>query len=310
VSGLGNLDAACNARYQTAGVQFRLIQLAITPEELSDTDRLRNHLAFRCFGSNESRITSFFANPFGPVVTKYGLLDDLPPDCLKDDEVPLALIYWTFRNGIEFIDMWSVRRRITRRSPDTDWLPLVSDRRAAEGEARFFQFQNHIAEIRLSQINLETIIATQRFKWLPPVGFLPITNIIPGPITPQPIVATPQISLLAALGFLPVPNLGVSRGFRYQRFFQGQTYNNPVFIEGAQLESLLQESFHYPGIDLNSKELIWLYFVRENQQAIDGSTTNPPQSYLVFASGHLPYRGNARLDVNRVQYGNYAQDST
>lgn len=279
VSGLGNLDAACNARYQTAGVRFRLSQLAMTPAELSDSARLRNHLAYRCFGSNEARVTSFFADPFGRLVTEYGLLDDLRATCLLDNEVPLALIYWTFRNGIEFIDMWSVRRRVTSRSANNDWRVLLSDRRVAEAEARFLQFQNHIGEFRLSENNLEEIVATKSFKMLP------------------------------AAGLLPIGGVGSSRGFRYQRFFEGQTYNQPVFMEGAQLESLLHESFHYPGIDLNSRELIWLYFVRENQQSIDRSTTNPPQSYLAFASGHMPYRGNARFDVNRYQYGNYAQDS-
>ncbi len=276
VSGLGNLDAGCNAKYSTDGVQFRLIQVAITPTELNDVNVLRNHLAYRCFGGQDAAVTSFSINPFGPVVEQYGLLDGLREQrCLLDNEVPLALIYWSLRGGIEFVDMWSVRRRVTRRSADADWLPLVSDRRAAEGEARFFQYQDHITDIRVNQINLENIIATQQFRRLP------------------------------AAGLLPISDTRSSRGFRYQQFFRDQTCNIPVFIQSAQLESLLHESFHYPSIDLRSRELIWLYFVRENQEAIDGSTTNPPQKYLVFASGHMPYRGNATLDVNGVQYSNY-----
>src|SRR5574337_1229127 len=79
VSGLGNIEATCNTRYQTEGVQFRLIQLPISANDLSDEAHLRNRVAYYCFGTQDTEVTSFFANPFGPVVEKYGLLDDLRP---------------------------------------------------------------------------------------------------------------------------------------------------------------------------------------------------------------------------------------
>jgi hypothetical protein len=270
---LGNLDAACNARYQIEGVQFRLIQLPITPTELNDAQHLRNHLAYRCFGLNDNTVTSFVANPFGPVVTKYGLMDELRPNCLQDNEVPLALIFWTVTNGIEFVDMWSVRRRIIRLSTDNDWALLTTDRRMAEGEAMFLQFQDQIEEMRLQGQNLKSIIGITRFDKLPPVGIL------------------------------PVGDLGA--GFDYRAFFGNHTYRAPVFIEGAQLLSLWHESLRYPPIELSSDVLIWLYLVQENIQTIDKATQNPPQSYLVFANGYMPFYGAARYDVNRWSYSNY-----
>ena len=275
VSGLGNLDAACNAKYQIDGVQFRLIQLPITPTELSDTTHLRNHLAYRCFGVNDSAMTSFIANPFGPVVTKYGLMDDLRPTCLQDNEVPLALIFWTVTNGIEFIDMWSVRRRIATKSADTDWLPLLSDRRIAEGEAMFLQFQDQIEEMQLSGLSLLQTTAQQFFQYLPPVGLLPIST------------------------------SGAAHGFDYSVFFTHMTYRRPIFIEGAQLRPLLQEAFTYPPVETNGKLVVWLYTVRENAQAVL-SVSKPPQAYLIFASGHIPYRGEARYDVHHWDFGNFA----
>jgi hypothetical protein len=121
-------------------------------------------------------------------------------------------------------------------------------------------------------LNLGTISATGRFRYLPPAALLPV---------------------------------GAGRGFDYSVFFGQMTHRNPIFIEGAQLRSLLQESFDYPPIDVNSEIVVWLYLVRENAQA-SLSSAQPPQSYLVFASGHMPYRGEARYDVHHWNFGNFS----
>jgi hypothetical protein len=211
------------------------------------------------------------ANLFGPVVTRYGLLDDLRPDCLKDDEVPLALIFWTAADGLKFVDLWSVRRRITRRSADTDWPLLISDRRAAEGEAMFLQFQDQIEEMRVnSNENMESIVATSRFRYLPPVGMVPIAS------------------------------NNFHRGFHPDLFFDTIVHHPIVHIEGARLKALVNAALHYPPIDLNDRVMIWIYYVRENRQA---TTTQP---YLIFSSGHMAYMGDPHFDVNRWDFGNLA----
>jgi hypothetical protein len=277
VSGLGNIDAACNARYQIDGVQFRLIQLPVSATDLNDPAHLRNRLAYRCFGLNGNGASSFVANPFGQVVKKYGLLDDLRTNCLQDNEVPLAILSWTAANGIEFVDMWSVRRHMIRRSADAGWPLFVSDRRLAEGEAMFLQFQDQIESIRLAGQHLLSMVASTQLDYLPPAGLLPVAD------------------------------RGSSKDFLFQTFFQGVTLREPVHIEGALTRALLQEALAYPPIDLNGDEMLWLYWVRENVQAIDEHPAQSTPAYLMFVNGHLPYRGNARFDLNRWDYANFAE---
>jgi hypothetical protein len=86
------------------------------------------------------------------------------------------------------------------------------------------------------------------------------------------------------------------------------TYRGPAFINAARLEGLVRESLCYPPIDPGGDEMIWLYRVRENRMAIDFATggSKRPHSYLVFASGHLPYRADAQYDLAYWNYGNFA----
>jgi hypothetical protein len=270
VSGLGNLDAACNARYNTDGVQFRLIQLSVPTAELADAPHLRNILAYRCFGSYDADVTSFFANPFGPIVDQYGLLDDLRADCLRDDEVPLALLYWTSTTGIEFIDLWSVRRRVTQRAANANWQVLVSDRMQAEGEARYFQFEGQIENIRIQETNLMTsVAAVDHFKFLPPVGFLPIT----GTNSPS--------------------------GFDKNRFFGSLASNDVSHIDARLLREFLHDSFFHQPIDTGKTEKIQLYWIHENVTAVQQQQV--PQLVLVFASAALADHDVARF--GRAKWG-------
>jgi hypothetical protein len=271
-SGLGNAPAACNTDHTVEGVQFRLIQLSLTPEELADTRRLRNLVAYKCFGVQDSRYRAFVGNPFGPPVEQYGLVDDLRGKCLHDTDVPLAVIHWT-RAGLDFVDNWSVRRRLARHSVSQDWPLFVDDRRASEAEAMFLQFQSQVTALRLSEPNPESLIASQYLRFLPPVGLLPLTG------------------------------GGSLRGFVQSKFFGGLTTRGPVFIEGAGLEALVRRALPCAPIDTQSGELIWLYVVRENRdpRAAGGSGT----PYLVFTSGHVPFAGATRLDVARTSGANY-----
>ena len=62
----------------------------------------------------------------------------------------------------------------------------------------------------------------------------------------------------------------------------------------------------YPPLSLDTGELIWLYQVRQNRQTIDAGGSGAPQPYLIFSSGHVPFCGEARFDVNRYSYSNYS----
>jgi hypothetical protein len=269
VNGLGNEDALCNVALEAEALAFRLIRLAISHDELVAKDLLRNRVAYECFGTDA--LAGVVANPFGPAVTSYGLLDTLRTETLTDDEAPLALIGWSIDDGIQFVDLWSVRRRLTHRAVEGDWLSVVSDRRRAEGEAMFLQFQQQILELA-DEPNADLLVATDIFEQLPPAGLLPIQG--PG-----------------------------GSGFHYAEFFLGQTVRNPVYIEGSRLDELIESSFAYPPIELGSGAFTWLYVVRENAE--------PPQSgtrrqYMAFSSGFMPYEGNAQFDLSRWDYSNYS----
>jgi hypothetical protein len=239
---------------------------------LQSTNRLRNIIAYKCFGAAD--VKPFIADPFGTEVRKWGLLDDLRSNPLTDCEVPLAVLFWTEADGISFIDMWSVRRRIIKPKTASMWITLNSDRRCAESEAMFLQFQDQLQDLRKQPLNLATVDATTVFNFLPPIGFLPV-------------------------GTAPLP------AFDYKAFFQNKIHRDPVFIEGAQMDSLMKEALSYPPVDLSSGEMVWLYFIRENVQLFDLGGAQRPETYIVFVNGHTLYRGDARYDLNRFDFGNF-----
>lgn len=275
-SGVNSAAVTCNSDTIVNAVQFRLIQLdpPITSAELQDKDHLRNLVAYKCFGVDE--ITGCIADPFGPEVEQWGLLDSLRPNQLTDCEVPLAVLYWT-DDGINFLDMWSVRRRITTPATATRWPALLSDRRCAEAEAMWLQFQDQIEEL-LQTGNPAAVNARSHFSFLPPIGFLPIGT---GPRT----------------------------AFDYKVFFQDKIHRDEsVYIEGAQVRSLIKDALAYPPIDLSlGEELVWLYLIRENVELYDLGAAQRPQQYVIFVNGHTLYRGNARYDLNRWNFSNYGK---
>lgn len=300
----------CDRDLVQEGVQFRLVSLDVTTLDklapatrsdlaqlLKDADKtgatglqaqsmLRNWLAHVCFGSEElaawprdplARVADdFFGAAVRSPFDSYGALDALRSKTLLDDcDVPLALVCWT-ATGVKWVDGWSVRRRLTAALNARRFPFLGSDRWAAETEAMMHQHQEHIQDMQLDlSLNLASIAAEQRFKYLPPAGLLPLAG------------------------------SGTARGFNYNAFFAGMTVRKPIFIEGAQLRLLLQEAIYYPPIETAGAVVVWLYVVRENAQA-SLSSAQPPQSYMVFASGHMPYRGEARYDVHHWDFGNFA----
>ncbi|HEX5749537.1 MAG TPA: hypothetical protein VFZ09_25130 [Archangium sp.] len=272
VSGLGPNTAACNFRHVVEGVRFRLLRVPLDEAGLQEDDtRLRNRVAHLCFGTGEPRWREALVHPFGQPLERYGLLDGLRPDRLTDQEVPLALLHWRELTGLRFVDMGSVRRHPTPPPHAGRWAPWLGARRASEAEAVLLQFQEHL-EALLRGDKPQEVRATDHFDYLPPAGVVPL-------------------------------ELGSLRGFSAERFLEGLTWRKHV-IEGARLEPLLRQSLAYPPIELAEREMLWVYLIRENQQALTGPRKAQP--YLVFTSGHLPYQGDARLDVGRVEFAHLA----
>lgn len=275
-SALNTGAAPCNTDAVVSAVQFRLIQIdpPITAAELQDVNHLQNLIAYKCFGVTDTQ--SFVKNPFGPDLTQYGLLDSLRPNRLTDCDVPLGILYWTLSDGIKFVDMWSVRRRLVDPATTDPWRTITGERRLAEAEAMLLQFEDQIEALRLSGVPTHSIVATDNFTYLPPAGLIPISS------------------------------ANSLTGFTYERFFQSVTYREPVFIEGAKVEPLFRSSLSCKPIDLTSGEMVWLYRVRENMQSIDKGGISTPQPYMIFASGYVPFIGDAQFDLSRWDYSNYS----
>ena len=171
----------CVSRYVVEGVTFRLLPLPL-PNELAgglgDPQTLRNRLAYLCYGyPNDSDIPgfqAFAANPF-QFSGSYGALDKLrgaDQNSLTDCDIPLALLYWTDA-GIQFCDTWAAQRRPVPPPLDAQWEPHVGQRRQAEAEAMFLQFQNQLDALQQSESNPAALTAASRFRYLPAGGYLP-----------------------------------------------------------------------------------------------------------------------------------------
>ena len=207
---------------------------------------------------------NLFADPLGVSLENYGLIDEMRGQTLAGGDVPLAIINWTSA-GLQFVEMWAVRRRVTAKSDYADWTHLIGDRRRSETEAMMFQFAEQIEDLLLRENSPQTIEADDYFQYLPPAGILPV-----------------KIS-------------GIStKGFDAAEFFGGRVLENIVSMDGDRLRVLLHEALVHEPIDLMSSEQIQLYYIRENLQALGAG--RKVQKALVFARHSLPYFGVARFD--------------
>ncbi len=286
-NGLDPGNVRCNTDTTVEAVQFRLLQ--VKPALYADLNvaapSFRNQLAYRCFGAGVQ--ADWFENLLGATLRQDDLLETLRKNILSPLEVPLGLLFFTGSADLQFIDLWAVRRPLTRNSGV--FASLVDDRRLIVGQAMFQQFQSQIAWLMFKSGGLATVTAQSHFRYLPPVGILPVAE------------ETDATDAQAT------------------RFFIGMTYRSPVFINAARVERLIRDSLCYPPIDTQTiapesgentpkrGEMLWLYRVRENRMASDFASGGPkPQSYLVFASGHLPYIGDAQFDLGHYNYANIA----
>jgi hypothetical protein len=298
-----NTATGCGSRYAVEGIRFCLVQLDITKltrlsqatqtaitapntgliyqTDTASLSKLRNWLAHICFGTEE--VAGLVADPFArinnqsPYLT-YGAIDALIASAdLTACDVPLALLYWTSQ-GVQFLDRWSVRRQMVPPSLTTTWPLPLSRRRRAEAEAVFLQFEEQVAAIfgpGLSDAAVAALQASSYFRYVPAAA--------------------------------PIPTNGSgARGFAIQQFLNSVTYRQPFFIEGAKLHSILNRSLAYAPIDLTSGELIWTYLLRQNIQGIDNATGAKPQQYLILTTGHMPFEGEARFDLNHWNYANFS----
>jgi hypothetical protein len=273
-AGYSKIPAAQNVRYIVEGVQFRLVELKAAGD-IGDRDTLRNRVAYECFGVEER--AGIESNLLGfDVPETYGTLDRLRESmALTDCEVPLALIFWSALGGIEFVDTWAVRRRVTRPDASGLWGVLTADRRASETEAMILQFQNHVGDI-FRGASLEAFAARKYFRYLPPVGVLPVRR-------------------------RGSENFG---GFDPEDFFDGRAVGKPAFIDGSALRPLFREAAGFEPIDLDGPETVLLYQTTQNAQASSAKETVQP--FVVFTTPYIRGLGSARFNAARFGFSNLA----
>ena len=287
-SGLGDTGLSspgCGSRYAVEGVQFKLAsldvnKLGLPPETVAEiaqlmeaTDaesgsKLRNVLAHLCYGDEELRRRAHdIFDPSAVDSSEYGALDALRRQGgLTDCDVPLALLYWT-TGGIQFVDAWAARRAPAAPSSAGRFAPFVAERRVREAEAMFLQFQEQLRVTYADEPNLNQMVASKRFAYLPPVGLLPLN----GP--------------------------GGTPGFDYQKFFAGLSYRPPHYVEGAVAEPLMRLALNYGPVSVARREPLWLY------QVLDGTT---PRPYLIFVTAYVPFQAETRFDFVRWNFSRFA----
>jgi hypothetical protein len=258
MNALGDVLARCNTDAEVEAVQFRLIEVPLTPTQLSQINapNFQNLVAYSCFGDHiqPDWARNSFINPNR--AAENNLLTNLTG--LHDFDVPLALLAFGPEFAPLFADNWSVRRMIAPENVSGAFSILTAPARAPLGQAMLSQFQAQLEKTTVAR-------ATDVFDYLPPVGVL--------------------------------------EGYSdedAQAFFAGLTTRGPVHIDEAQVEPLIRESLNAPAINTDSDHTIWLYRVAHSgMSATPGST-------LLFANGHLPYRADARFNLNYWDHANYA----
>lgn len=275
-NGLDATNVRCNTDATVEAVQFRL--LPIKRSLYADLDvsvlSFRNELAYCCFGAGVQ--PTWFENLLDAAPRQDDLLQNLGKNILSPLEVPLGLLFFKGAAELVFIDLWAVRRPINYFDSD----PLISiagSRRLAVGKAMFMQFQHQITDLLDQNADPASIIAADYFRFLPPVGIIP----------------------LLSNNFL--------RGFHQDLFFDTIIHHPIVHIEGARVEALMRAAQHYPPLDIKSRAMVWIYRVRENAQAMtSASPTSAPRPYVIFSTGHMAYMGDPHFDVNRWDFSNWA----
>lgn len=173
-------NAGCNTDLVLETAQFRLLRLpGVAAVGLADAAvaRLRNRVAYRCFGqaaaaSAHAQPGQALADPGDPahrLVPPGSLLDDLRDLGLRDCDAPLALAYLV-AGRVVFVDRWAVRRRVAPHVAAPAWAAWLGPRTDALAEARLAQFQEQLAELPTALRSAPVAAAFADF--LPPAGFL------------------------------------------------------------------------------------------------------------------------------------------
>jgi hypothetical protein len=294
----GGVGTSCTSQYATAGVQFRLVQITLTSSgsglqptlyllanqiqsELNNNasaasvasalSQLQNGLAYACFGIEQ--LEAYPATPFEFVsqTASYGLIDQARNlGLLTACEIPIALLFWT-PAGVQFLDLWSVRRRLTQSAITPHWPLLEGDRRRSEAEAMLLQFEDHVQSLLSSSTNISSVAVDSYFLYLPPAGILPVTSD----------------------GISIVTGTPSTNAFDMPTFFAAHASKDIATTDGDLVREIFTTALDYEPMLLAQTGEMQLYVIWENVQYVNSNAN--AQLALVFASPAMRYQGVARF---------------
>lgn len=292
----------CGRRYLVEGVQFRLVKFdptlmpdiaedvrnelqdnylsasnPVSANDLPALSKMRNLVAHVCFGTDAILRAARDPNFITKHSTAVGLDALLGlEEGLTYCDTPLALLYWNL-DGIAFVDNWAVKRKACHRDTAPYNIPTFTRHSYNRADESRLQFQEQLDFLMQRISNLSNVSVVDYFRFLPPVGYLPIRT----------------------------ANATSNIGFNELTFFSDAVVRNSVFVEAAALVPIAQAALAFWAVDLLSEEFMWLYRTRENAEEATNNPAATLQEYLVFTSGHAPYFGNARFNRNKWDYSNY-----
>jgi hypothetical protein len=295
-------NPGCVARWEVEGLQFRAIALerfdpgafslsGAEDERRRQASQLRSRLAHWCYGSEQLRALP--RDPFG-FGAAYAGLDGIGAADLTPCDLPLAVFHWT-GSALTFVDLWAARRRPVRPGALDGWHAMLDDRRLAEGQARFLQFQAQLDDLRRAGAANE-VQASTYFDWLPPVGLVPfritrreelatlyrfadglvyagdlleVIGMVIGRVTGRELIdrlraamAAGALSCAEVISYLLEDSFS-GEGFNPDTFFKGIEPAPLGLISGDSLDTLVHQSWLDEAVNLHEAPLLDLLVVAE-----------------------------------------------
>ena len=257
VKTISTTTTTCASRWEVEGVQFKAIRLANAPaRNANNAARYRNQLAHWCLGTETLR--SLTRQPF-TFPARYSGLDLLTDADLGECDLPLAVFYWE-RGVLTGVDPWVARRPITPPFPAEAWHAAVAGRHLADAQARFLQFQDQIDDVVQGGKGFPDPTAVYGgavFRWLPPVGFLPIrpsrdfiTQLIHQVASEHQVELSGETVKLWIASILK--RLPTGRAFELESFFGSKLPYYLRINDRAMVIQRLHSAWHIPAIDFDA----------------------------------------------------------
>lgn len=283
----GTETANCANQWEVEGVEFKIIRLTGYQAPTGNrAARNRNLLAHWFYGSD--KISTLMRDPL-QFAAAYSGFAQMAAEDFTECDLPLAVFYWV-NNQLDFVDIWAVRRRLSHPYPASAWSANISDRRVAEGEARFLQFQTDLTSLQtLFGSKTQAVRAIDRFGYLPPVGFVPVnpfelivTDVFEQELTDEQKkrIQAHELSEAQVLDNVRAGVLdqwGAKNVFNLENFFEGLLPKTYSIVHEDNVHDRLHQSWVQPPISMpppTQRTSPFFEFVLPNNRLIEVNNDN------------------------------------